>query len=709
MSDSSKLDFIQQKTQLSSTSVKNCCKLLEDKCTIPFIARYRKEATGNLNEEEIETISATLELWQKILDRKKVILKAISDQGKLSDDLRLKIEKSTDLKELEDIYLPYKKSAKTKATIALENGLKPVAVAIMKGSNYDFDSLLDKHTSKQFPTSDDVLDGALHICSDWINQNEWLRNRLRNLFEHKAVIKSKMQKGKEDEAEKFKDFFDFSEPVKRIKPYRFMAIRRGKNTGVLSVSIAPETKDAISVMEHALIKHQNNTTPYLEKAIKMAYSKQLKPAIERELFNQLSEDADKQAVGIFRKNLEQILLTAPLRNKKVLAIDPGFRTGCKIVCLGENGELEHNETIYPHAPKFDSKAKNKVSYLVKAHKIDAIAIGNGTASRETEAFIKQIRFNRELEVFVVSEAGASVYSASKVARAEFPNYDVTVRGAVSIGRRLIDPLSELVKIEPKALGVGQYQHDINSTQLENGLSRSIESCVNLIGADANSASPHLLNYISGIGPKLAQSIADYRKEHGSFSSKKDLKQVPGLGDKAFEQCAGFLRISNAENPLDNSAIHPESYDIVEQIAKCTNKPIQELIGNKEALQQIDRASITSKDFGEETINFIIQELEKPNRDVRKKAKVFEFDKQLKTIDDLKVDQLVPGIVSNITGFGAFVDIGIKENGLIHLSEMADRYVSDPNEILSLHQALEARVVSIDKERKRIGLSLKGIS
>ena len=634
MSMSAKIKFIQQSTNLSSSQIGNCVELLEQDCTIPFIARYRKDITRGLNEIEIEDISNALAIWKKIEDRKASIFKSLKEQGKLSSELSDKLEAANTLTALEDIYLPFKKKTKTKATLALESGLKPLAVAIMKESTTDPVQFATKLTSTNYPSAENAIEGAIDICADWINNNEWIRNRLRKIFASKSVVASKLVKGKQEDGEKFNDFFDFSEPYNRIKPHRFMAINRGKNLGLLRVSIAPPQKDSVDSMEYSLVKQNNLFSELLKKAIKQAYSKQLKQALERELLNQLIEKSENEAVAIFRKNLEQILMTAPLRNKKVLAIDPGFKSGCKIVCLSETGELKHNETIYPHAPQHDSGAMSKINTLVQSYKIDAIAIGNGTASRETERLIKQIRFNREIQVFVVSEAGASVYSASRVARQEFPNYDVTVRGAVSIGRRLQDPLSELVKIDPKALGVGQYQHDITPSKLELGLTRTIEFCVNKVGVDINSCSSNLLNYVSGVGTKLAESIVEYRQVKGVFETKKDLMNAKGLGAKAFEQCAGFIRINNAKNPLDNSAIHPESYEIANRVSKQLSIPLEDLIGNKEALKNINASDFIDAETGMQTVQFILDELAKPNRDPRKIAKVFEFKKDLKTINDL---------------------------------------------------------------------------
>jgi len=709
MSNTSKITFIKQATKLSDKYINNCIELIESGGTIPFIARYRKDATGGMDEVEIEAIQNQLVVWNKLQERKKSIQKNLKEQNVLTEELNTKITECTNLIALEDLFLPFKKKTKTNATVALEAGLKPIAVAIMKETDSSPNQFAKKFISKQFPTEQEVLLGAIDIAADWINNNEWIRNRLRRIFENKALVSSKVVKGKEVEAEKFSDFFDFDESVTRIKPHRFMALRRGKNLDLLNIGISPKKAESIEVIENTLIKGNTEYTGLLKKAIIKAYSKQLKPALEREVFNNLSEKSDRLAVSIFRKNLEQLLMTAPLRNKKILAIDPGFKSGCKLVCLDSNGMLKHNETIYPHAPQHDSGALNKINTLVRSYKIEAIAIGNGTASRETEQLIKKIRFDRDIQVFVVSEAGASVYSASRVARAEFPNYDVTVRGAVSIGRRLLDPLSELVKIEPKAIGVGQYQHDIPPAQLDSGLTRSIEYCVNKVGVDLNTSSSHLLTYVSGIGPKIAESIVLERSENGAFSSKEDLLKVNGLGKKAYEQCAGFVRVADAKNPLDNSAIHPESYPVVQLISKKLKLSIHELVGNKEVLESIDPKEFVSEKTGLETVTFVLAELEKPNRDPRKMAKVFEFRKDLKTINNLQVGDIVPGIISNITGFGAFVDIGIKENGLIHLSEMADAFVSDPNEIVSLNQTVEAKVKSIDLERKRIALSLKGVS
>lgn len=709
MPNTPKNTFVQQTVQLNFESVKNCISLLDSGCTLPFIARYRKDATNGLNEVEIEKISNAISLWNKIESRRNTIIKNLLEQEKLTEELKNKLQKAISLTELEDLFLPFKTKTQTKSSIALQNGLKPIAVAIMKQNDGVPEIFANKLTSTRYPTNEAVLEGAIDICADWINQNEWLRNRLRKLFWCEAQIKTKLIKGQEENGEKFTDFFNFSEHVKRIKPHRFMAVRRGKNLGVLRVTIAPEKTEAIEAIKKTLINSKNEYSSLLQKAIKQAYTVQLKPSLERELFNELAQKSDDAAISIFRKNLEQLLMTAPVRGKKILAIDPGFKSGCKVVCLSKNGELEHNETIYPHAPQHDSKALSKVNTLVRSYKIEAIAIGNGTASRETEKFIKQIRFDRDIQVYVVSEAGASVYSASRVARTEFPNYDVTVRGAVSIGRRLMDPLSELVKIDPKALGVGQYQHDITSTLLEQGLTRTIENCVNKVGVELNSSSSHLLTYVSGLGVKTAQAITTYRSENGPFKTKLDLLKVNGLGEKAFEQCAGFIRIENAKNPLDNSAIHPESFDLVNKIAASQKLDLQQLIGNKDVLSQINLEEFISENYGKESIKFILNELEKPNRDPRKHAEIFEFKKNLKTIQDLREGEIIPGIVSNITGFGAFVDIGIKENGLIHLSELANEYVSDPNEYVQLNQTLQVRVKSIDIEKKRIALSLKGIS
>lgn len=692
---------------LELKQVKNTLELLASGATIPFISRYRKEATQNLDEVQIAAIQ---EAYQRILEfekRKKFILSSIAEQGKLTEELQAKIESCTDIKELEDVYLPYKPRKETKADKAIALGLEPLAKILMAQTGGNFSSIAQKYTNSKVLDVDDAINGAIDIVAQWINERIAIRQKIRGLFWRTGVMHSKLVKGKEQEAEKFKDYFDFQEAIKKIKSHRILALLRGQDEGFLKVAIEPDKQEALIIIKQTIIKPNSPFEEELETAIKEAYTRLIKPAIETEIRNELKTQADVEAIKVFAENLRQLLLLPPLGGKRVLAIDPGFRTGCKVVCLNENGDLLHNETIYPHAPQNETKlAQKKIATLANQYKIEAIAIGNGTAARETENFIKNTGFTTDVKVFVVNEAGASIYSASKVAREEFPDYDVTVRGSVSIGRRLMDPLAELVKIDPKSIGVGQYQHDVDQKLLQQQLDLVVESCVNKVGVDLNVASKYLLTYISGIGAQLAENIVNYRKENGGFTSREELKKVPKLGPKAYEQAAGFLRISEAKNPLDNSAVHPERYKIVEKICKDAKTSVEQLIGNEALINQINWDNYVDNTIGELTLADIKQELLKPGRDPRKAAKIFEFDKNIKSINDLQVGMKVPGIINNITNFGAFVDIGIKENGLIHISNLADEYIASPSEVVSLHQHLMVKVLEVDKERKRIGLSLK---
>src|SRR6056297_961233 len=694
---------------IAEWQVENTIRLFDDGATIPFISRYRKEVTGSLDEVQITAIKDILARLKEIDQRRETILKTIDEQGKLTDELKERIEKADSLTELEDIYLPYKPKKKTRASIARQRGLEPLAKIIMKQQELRVEARAEQFINEEVPTIDDALQGARDIIAEWINENERARNSIRRLFQHKAAIRSKAVKGKELEGIKYKDYFEWEEPLKRCPSHRLLAMRRGENEGFLKVSISPGEEEALEILEKQFVKGSYDISAQVKIAIKDAYKRLLEPSIETEFKNSSKEKADESAINVFADNLRQLLLAPPLGQKNVLAIDPGYRTGCKVVCLDAQGSLIHNETIYPHQPQNEKgMAMKKIDSMAETFKIDAIAIGNGTASRETEALIKRIRFSKDVRVFVVSEDGASVYSASSVAREEFPDYDVTVRGAVSIGRRLMDPLAELVKIDPKSIGVGQYQHDVDQNKFKNKLDQVVESCVNLVGVNLNTASKHLLNYISGLGPQLAQNIVDYRKENGAFQSRKELLKVKRMGDKAFQQSAGFLRISEPENPLDNTAVHPESYSIVEKMAADQKCEVIDLIKNENLRKQIVLNNYVTDEVGLPTLEDIMKELEKPGRDPRKQIKVFEFDKSIRSMDDLEPGQIVPGIVNNITNFGAFVDIGIKQNGLVHISNLADQYVSNPADIVKLHQHVRVKVLSVDKERGRIQLSLKGV-
>lgn len=700
--------YIIQRTQLNSKSVENTISLLNEDATIPFISRYRKEMTGNLDEVQIGEVAKFKEEYEALEKRKKAILKALEEQNILTTELTEKVNTSKDLIALEDVYLPYKKKRKTKAETARLQGLEPLAKMIMSQRVNDLDHTASKYIKNDVVSLKDALEGARFIIAEWINERTDIRDNIRRELERFATISSKVIKAKkEDEkAQKFKDYFDWNESLNRIPSHRLLAILRAENDGFIRIKIEVDSERLLQRIENRIIRTQNEGTAQIELAIKDAYKRLLFPSLANEALSNAKEKADENAILVFAKNLKQLLLGAPLGERRVLAIDPGFRSGCKVVCLNAQGDLEHNETIFPHEPQNKKlEAIKKISFLVDAHKIEAIAIGNGTASRETEQLIKKIQFKNPVDVFVVSEAGASIYSASKIAREEFPNYDVTVRGSVSIGRRLQDPLAELVKIDAKSIGVGQYQHDIDQTKLKKSLDNTVESCVNKVGVNINTASESLLSYVSGIGPKLAENIIKYRNENGAFTSRKDIKKVPRLGGKAFEQAAGFLRIKHGKNSLDNSAVHPESYFLVDKMAKDMNKEVEEIIGNKELIQQIKLEKYITESIGLLTLKDIVNELEKPGLDPRAKAKVFSFDKNIKTIADLRIGQLLPGIVNNITNFGCFVDIGIKESGLIHVSNLSDSYVKDVNTIVALQQQIVVKVLEVDVHRKRIQLAL----
>lgn len=699
--------LISKSLNISLKNVEATIGLLSEGATIPFISRYRKEVTGGLDEVQIAKISDLNDKYIELEKRKEFIIKTINEQEKLTPELEKKIADCWDSTELEDTYLPFKPKRQTRAEIARKRGLEPFAKWVMMQHDLDVNKKAEDFINDEVKSSADAINGAKDIIAEWVSENINARQIVRNIFERSAEITSKVIKGKEEEGAKYSDYFNFSSKLSRCPSHRILAIRRGEAEGFLRVSISPDDEYCLDKLVPFFAKNNTPAADLIEEAVEDSYKRLLKPSIETEYANISKAEADDAAISIFAENLRQLLLTAPLGQKRILAVDPGFRTGCKLVCLDEQGNLLHNETIYPHPPQKEySKAGNKVVKLVSTYKIDAIAIGNGTASRETEHFISNLRFEKEVKVFVVSESGASIYSASKVAREEFPEYDVTVRGAVSIGRRLSDPLAELVKIDAKSIGVGQYQHDVDQAKLKKSLDQTVESCVNLVGVNLNTASKHLLMYVSGLGESLAQNIVSYRTENGAFASRAQLKKVPRLGPKAFEQCAGFLRIPDAKNPLDNSAVHPESYSVVEKMAKDIKCSVADLVGKKDVLQTIDLNNYKTDIIGLETLTDILQELEKPGRDPRTKAEILEFDSNVRTIDDVVEGMILPGIVTNITNFGCFVDFGIKENGLVHISELADRFVSNPTDVVSLHQHVSVKVVSVDKERKRIQLSMK---
>ena len=701
--------FVIKSTGLGEQSVKNTLDLLSQDCTLPFIARYRKEATGGLDEVEIGKIIELKEQFEALEKRKKSILKALEEQDVLSTDLRDKIEATLDLTTLEDLYLPYKKKRKTKAETARQNGLEPLAKIIMSQNAQDPEGLAHRYTNNEVPDAATALEGARHIIAEWINERLDIRSNIRQQLGRFALIETKVVKAKEsdEKAQKYRDYFNWSEALNRCPSHRLLAILRAENEKIIRVKVTIDDARALEKIERKIIKSHNACARQIELAIKDAYKRLLLPALSNETLSEAKKKADETAIAVFANNLKQLLLGSPLGEKRILAIDPGFRTGCKVVCLDAQGQLLHNETIYPHAPKNDDKgAIKKISSLTDAYKIQAIAIGNGTASRETERLVKRIHFKNAIEVFVVSEAGASIYSASKIARDEFPNYDVTVRGSVSIGRRLQDPLAELVKIDAKSIGVGQYQHDVDQAALKNSLDRVVENCVNAVGVNINTASAPLLSYVSGIGPKLAESIVRFRESEGPFSTRQEIKKVARLGGKAFEQAAGFLRIKDAENLLDDSSVHPERYKLVSKIANDQKISIAEMIGNVTLLKSIDLQKYVTEEVGLPTLTDIISELEKPGLDIRAKAKVFTFNQNIRTIEDVQSGQLLPGIVNNVTAFGAFVDIGIKESGLIHISNLADGFVSDVNAHVSLQQQVIVKVLEVDILRKRIQLKLQ---
>ena len=705
--------MIAAELKLPAHRIANTLKLLQGGATIPFISRYRKEATGGLDEVQIGDIQTRYEKLCELSKRKETVLSTIEEQGKLTPELKARISACWNATELEDIYLPFKPKRKTRAEAARAKGLEPLALLLMMQKENNLAAKVRNFVKGEVKDEEDALKGARDILAEQISEDERSRNLMRNQFQRQAIIQSKVVKGKETEeaSAKYRDYFDFCEPLKKCSSHRLLALRRGESEGVLKVTIFPEDEDMCNERLQRLFVRANNACAHqVEEAITDAYKRLLKPAIETEFAALSKEKADEEAIRVFAENLRQLLLAPPLGQKRVMGIDPGFRTGCKVVCLDAQGTLLHNEAIYPHPPKSEyAQAARKIVKLVEQYKIEAIAIGNGTASRETEQFVTSQRYDREVQVFVVSEDGASIYSASKTAREEFPDYDVTVRGAVSIGRRLMDPLAELVKIDAKSIGVGQYQHDVDQTKLKASLDQTVESCVNLVGVNVNTASKHLLTYVSGLGPTLAQNIVDYRTENGPFESRRQLLKVPRMGAKAYEQCAGFLRIPQTKNPLDNSAVHPESYPIVEQMAKDLNCTVADLIKDKELRSKINLKKYVTDTVGLPTLTDILQELDKPGRDPRQKIQVFEFDKNVRTLDDLQEGMELPGIVTNITNFGCFVDIGIKENGLVHVSQLADRFVSNPADVVRIHQHVRVKVMSIDHERKRIQLTMKGLN
>lgn len=692
---------------LHERQVARTLELLCNGATIPFVSRYRKEATGGLDEVQIAAIKQVYDKLTDLWKRKETILASIDAQGKLTAELEQRIGNCWDATELEDVYLPFKPKRRTRAEMARQKGLEPLALLIAGQRETRIHKKAEQFLNEQVGTVDEAIAGACDILAEQFNENERCRNVVRQQFRRQAVITSKVIKGKEEEGTKYRDYFDFSEPLKRCSSHRLLALRRGEAEGVLRVSITPVDNDCTDAMERILIRSNGECADIIKHSIADGYKRLLKPSIENEFAALSKQKADEEAIRVFAQNLHQLLLAPPLGQKRVMGIDPGFRTGCKVVCLDAQGNLLHNEAIFPHPPRNEfAQAQRKLQKLVEQYDIQAIAIGNGTAGRETENLVQSIRFDRHVDAYSVSEDGASVYSASAIAREEFPDYDVTVRGAVSIGRRLMDPLAELVKIDPKSIGVGQYQHDVDQAKLKDTLNHTVESCVNSVGVDLNTASRQLLTYVSGLGPQLAQNIVDYRTEHGAFSTRKELLEVQRMGAKAFEQCAGFLRIRGGNNPLDNTSVHPERYVLVERMAKDAGATVEELIRNKALRESISLEKYVTDDCGLPTLNDIMAELDKPGRDPRSKIKVFAFDPNVRTIDDLTEGMVLPGIISNITNFGCFVDIGLHEKGLVHISQMADRYISDPNEVVSLHQQVEVRVLQIDKERNRIALTLK---
>lgn len=704
---------ISEALNLSPRQVEKTIELLEGGATVPFIARYRKEVTGSLNEVQIAAIRDMLIKCKELDKRRESIIQSIEEQGKLTPELKKQLLSAETMTELEDLYLPYKPKRKTRASMAIEKGLEPLANSIMLQQNIDIERLAIKYVNaeKGVADLDDALAGARDIIAERINENTVARNRMRNLYRRSAMLTAKVAKGKEEEGAKYSSWFDWEENMMKAPSHRILAMFRGENEGFLKVKIQPDddTK-AIEQLESQFVKGNNDSSQQVKMAVKDSYKRLLAPSMETEFYNILKERADVEAIKVFAENLRQLLLASPLGQKRVLAIDPGFRTGCKVVCLDAQGNLIHNETIYPFTSVREERdSVKKLENLVEAFKIEAIAIGNGTAGRETEEIVKRARFKTKVIAVMVSENGASVYSASDIARQEFPDYDVTVRGAVSIGRRLMDPLSELVKIDPKSIGVGQYQHDVNQTLLHESLNDVVVSCVNNVGVELNTASKELLSYVSGIGPVLAKKIVDHRAKKGPFASRQELLQVDRLGEKAFEQCAGFLRIRNAANPLDRSAVHPERYELVERMAKKVGASVAELVDDKELRKKINIADFVSDDCGLPTLEDIMKELDKPGLDPRTKFEVFEFDKNVSRIDDLREGMILPGIVTNITAFGAFVDVGVHQDGLVHVSQMTDKFVKDPNTVLKLHQHVMVKVTEVDVKRNRISFSMKGIN
>ncbi|MBP1614217.1 MAG: putative RNA-binding protein [Bacteroidetes bacterium] len=703
------INMISSTLNISERQIKNTLALLKEGATIPFISRYRKEATGGLDEVQIENIKERYDKLFELSKRKETIINTIYEQDKLTPELQKRIDETWDSIVLEDIYLPYKPKRKTRAEMARQKGLEPLAMILLMQRENNIITKASSFAKDEVKNTDEAIKGAQDIIAEIVNEDERARNQIRNKFNHQAIVSAKVVKGKEEEASKYRDYFNFSEPLKRCTSHRLLAIRRAEAEGLLKVSITPDDDECVDQLERLFVHSNNECGRYVAEAVQDAYKRLLKPSIETEFGAISKEKADEEAIRVFAENLRQLLLAAPLGQKRVLGIDPGFRTGCKVVCLDEQGNLLHNENIYPHPPvDKQAEAASKLRKMIEAYNIEAIAIGNGTASRETEYFVTKQQFDRLVKVFVVSEQGASIYSASKTARDEFPDYDVTVRGAVSIGRRLMDPLAELVKIDAKSIGVGQYQHDVDQGKLKKSLDQTVENCVNLVGVNLNTASSHLLMYVSGLGPQLAQNIVNYRSENGAFRLRKELMNVPRMGDKSFEQCAGFLRIPQAVNPLDNTAVHPESYCIVEKMAKDLECTVSELIANKELRLRINLEQYITSTVGLPTLHDIMQELDKPGRDPRQTIRVFEFDKNVRSINDLSEGMVLPGIVGNITNFGAFVDIGIKENGLVHLSQLAEKYITDPTQVVSIHQHIMVKVLSVDMERKRIQLTMIGV-
>lgn len=703
--------IIAKNLSISLRSVENTLQLLEDGCTIPFISRYRKERTGNLDEVQIAAISDAYDKLKEIGKRKDTIIKAITDQGKMTEELLKRINNSWDANELEDIYMPFKPKRRTKAQAAREAGLEPLSVILMMQRERDPEVAAKRFVNENVKDVSAALKGAQDIIAETVSEDERSRQQVRSSFRREAIITSKVVKAKADteEAAKFSDYFNFSEPLRRCTSHRLLAMRRGENEGMLRISISANDEECVDRIKRGFVHGYGKCSSLVAEAVEDSYKRLIKPAIETEFANLSKEKADEEAIGVFTENLRQLLLSAPLGQKRVMGVDPGFRTGCKIVCLDAQGNLLHHEAIFPHPPvNKRSLAAQQIERMVEKYDIEAMAIGNGTASRETAEFIKSLNFKHEVKQFVVSEDGASVYSASKTAREEFPDEDVTVRGAVSIGRRLMDPLAELVKIDPKSIGVGQYQHDVDQTKLKKSLDQTVESCVNSVGVNLNTASLHLLTYVSGLGPTLAKNIVEYRKENGAFTSRAQLKKVARLGPSAFEQCAGFLRIPGARNPLDNSAVHPESYKIVEQMAKDYGCSVADLISNSKKLAAIDIKRYVTDSVGIPTLTDIMKELEKPGRDPREQIEEFEFDKNVTSVDDLIEGMVLPGIVTNITNFGAFVDVGVHQDGLVHISQLADRYVADPTQVVKLHQHVKVKVVEVDRKRNRISLTMKGI-